>query len=125
MRFDSYYAFKDEEHHPLNTCSRYAVHRPFVLNCMGNFVTSSKFNTHNRVGRSDYYLLYVQSGELVLELPDGETVCTEGCFIIFPPETKYKYSHTPTNTLEYLWAHFTGSAVEDTLNEYEIGRAHV
>ncbi len=120
MRINSYYAFKDDSHYALNACSRESYVRPFLLNCMGNFVTDARFNTHNQVGRSDYYLLFVHSGELHVGLSDGSMTCTAGSFIIFPPGTKYKYSHEAGKTIDYLWVHFTGSSVENTLAEYGI-----
>ena len=120
MRFNSYYAFKDDAHHPLNTCSRESKARPFLLNCIGNFVTDAKFNTYNQVGRSDYYLLYVQSGTLEVILPSCTELCGAGSFVVFPPGTKYRYRHAEGTTLDYLWVHFTGSAVDDTIAEYSI-----
>ena len=121
MRINSYYAFKDDVHYSLNACSRASDKRPFLLNCMGNFVTDSRFNTYNQVGRSDYYLLFVHSGELRVDMSEGSLLCTAGSFIIFPPEIKYRYSHDAGKTIDYLWAHFTGSAIEETLSEYGIG----
>lgn len=120
MRSISYGAFEDLLNGGLNHCNRASFDMPLVVNCSGVFSTESLFTTNNRVGRCDYYLLYVVSGSLSVEMPSGWEVCESGNFIVFPPETKYVYSHGKSDGLEYMWTHFTGSKVTELLSEYGI-----
>ncbi len=100
----------------LNGSNRYSLERPLVLNCTGTYVTHSEFNTYNSIGRDDYYLLYVVSGKLNVTLADGSIRRSEkGDLWIFPPHLLYRYSHTESEELEYMYVHFTGSEVERVL----------
>ncbi len=119
MRSIGYSAFDDLYNTNLNNCNRSSDELPLLINCAGNFSTEMAFTTHNKVGRVDYYLLYVISGSLAVELPDGWTICHRGNFVIFPPNIKYIYSHKASDLLEYMFVHFTGSDVEKILALYD------
>ncbi len=121
MRSIGYSAFNDIDktfNNGLNNCNRASCELPLLINCAGNFETDVAFTTNNKIGRVDYYLLYIVSGVLALESPLGWTVCHSGDFVVFPPRTKYVYSHKENDHLEYLFIHFTGSEVENILNIY-------
>ncbi len=116
----SYHAFDDTENRSLNKCNRSSNELPLMVNCAGNISTTAYFNTDNLDGRNDYYLMYIVSGKLSLSLTDGWTVCSAGDFIIFPPKTRYRYTHADNFEINYLWVHFTGSSAESLLNDYAI-----
>ena len=44
-------------------CDLAVSDRPLIVNCSGVCVLSEPFTTHNRRGRSDYYLLYLYQGD--------------------------------------------------------------
>ena len=88
---------------------------PILVNTTGYCDVLSPFETHNPVGRDDYYLIYIIEGELSLDIADAKHISKKGSAIIFPPKYKYKYSgnhHT-----YYLYAHFTDSYAADFLKE--------
>ena len=114
----SYSAFVDKNNHGLYNCSRASDEANLIVNCAGNFVTSSAFTTYSSKGRRDYYLMYIVSGRLEVEKNDGWLICKPGNFILFPPKTRYKYVHEGRDNLDYLWVHFTGYGVEDAIKEY-------
>ncbi len=118
MRSISYSAFEDHFNGGLNNCNRASADLPLIINCTGDFSTKEEFTTNNQRGRIDYYLIYIVSGALRIEVPDGWTICEGGNFVIFPPETKYVYTHRNKDELEYMWVHFTGSDVEKILSDY-------
>ncbi len=121
MRSIGYCAFKDFKtlgSDGLNHCNRASDELPLLINCTGVFAAEDAFTTHNKVGRIDFYLLYIVSGTLAVRCLDEWTVCSVGDFVIFPPETKYIYSHKENDALEYMWVHFTGSDVLKILSVY-------
>lgn len=114
------YSFKS----PKNTGSlgnRECFDLPLMVNCAGRISTEE--NTINSVssGRLDYYLLYVISGTIRVDLGNKYTEVKESSLMIVPPNCAYK--HTVLGKLgevNYLWVHFTGSDVLDRLNKYGI-----
>ena len=94
---------------------------PLMVNCAGKISTVD--NTTNSVssGRLDFYLLYVISGTIQVELENESIMVSENSLMIVPP--KYGYKHTVLGTLgevNYLWVHFTGSEVLKRLENYGI-----
>jgi len=116
----SYQAYDDPSGPGLNTCNRVCTDLPLVINCAGRFATDAYFNTHNTDGREDYYLLYVCEGNLSLFTEDKWINLSNGSFVIFPPKTKYRYTHQSTEKISYLWVHFTGSSVEKIIERYSM-----
>ena len=115
------YHFYNTDEYGLNASSRASDELELEVNCVGNhFTETEKFTTNNTRGRLDYYLLYVKDGRLTLFLPNGERVMTGGEFVIIPPRTQYSYSNKEHGKIDYLYLHFTGSAVEERLEEYGI-----
>ena len=117
MRSLTHRAYDDMKSRGLNGSNRLCLDRPLILNCTGTYNTNSRFNTYNRIGRDDYYLLYIVSGKLHVTAEDREVESKKGDLWIFPPHTLYKYSHTDGEDIEYMFVHFTGSEVESTLEE--------
>ena len=116
----TYHAFEDTKNKSLNKCNRESNERPLIVNCTGTILTSAELRTDNAETRVDYYLLYLVSGELTVHFPARDEVLESGNFIIFPPKCRYKYSHNSGSPIEYMWLHFTGSDVEETLRKYEL-----
>lgn len=114
----SYHAYNDMLSASLNKCSRECTHRSLVVNCAGNTYTSSSFKTDNIEGRLDYYLMYIVSGEMEVEMPYGTHTLTSGHFIFFPPKFRYRYCHKSDSDIDYMWLHFTGSDVITILEKY-------
>ena len=100
--------------------NRASDQRPISVNCAGEFFTESPFVTDNREGRLDYYLLYLISGRLTVYTEASEIECEGGDFVIFPPKTHYKYSHSDGTPLHYVWIHFTGRDAQEILREYKL-----
>lgn len=102
----------------LNAYSIESHDHPIVVNCTGNLVTDFPFTSDNPEGRKDYYLLYVVRGSMRV-YADGmpDCVAESGSVFIFPPHTHYKYTYSGGDTLDYLWAHFTGSYADSLIKE--------
>ena len=116
----TYHAYEDSKNKSLNKCNRRSDERPLIVNCTGTIFTSAELRTDNAETRVDYYLLYIVSGELTVHFPTKAATLGSGHFLIFPPGCRYKYFHNDGTTIEYMWLHFTGSHVEETLEKYEL-----
>ena len=116
----TYHAFEDTKNKSLNKCNRRSDERPLMVNCTGTIFTSAELKTDNAETRVDYYLLYLVSGELNVSFPSKDMLIEAGTFLIFPPNCRYRYSHTNGSPIEYMWLHFTGSHVAETLEKYEL-----
>lgn len=74
----------------------------------------SKHVTVREIGRRDWHLLYVESGEMLVTI-DG--VCEnvgEGDFVIYPPGKPQRYEQRGGVC---YWAHFTGTNVREILKD--------
>lgn len=101
----------------INACSIASDEYPITVNCAGRISTSNPFITDNIEGRNDYYLMYIECGELEFEINGKSLTVQSGYAVIFPPHCHYKYTYRGYNALSYLWAHFTGSYAERFLSE--------
>ena len=99
----------------LNFKSESSIEYPILVNTTGYCNYMSNFETHNPVGRDDYYLVYIVKGELLLDMPDLKRTIGKGTAFLIPPKHMYKYSGDTSTS--YLFAHFTGSYVEDFLKQ--------
>ena len=115
MKSIGYHAFTDTTTSGYNTCESKSDKYPLLVNCAGVFSENRTFKSDNPGGRLDYYLMYVVTGRIEVAFPDSVRECGEGSLIIFPPQTHYTYTHSEDGLLEYIFIHFTGSAVEETL----------
>ncbi len=116
----NYSAFCSTTGFGFDCCDRQSDLLPLIVNCVGAYSATAPFFTDKKGGRSDWYLMFVTSGELRVQLPDGETVTKVGTALIFPPHFNYKYSGSDKDETEYYWVHFTGSAVEKILADFDI-----
>jgi len=67
-------------------------------------------------GRSDYHLLYIQSGWISTELDGTSVHITAGGFVFYPPGTRQLYAFSKEGNAVSYWIHFTGTAIEDALS---------
>ena len=119
MRSISYHA--PTENLAVEALNAYSIESddfPITVNCAGNFVTDFPFTSDNPRGRNDYYLLYIVRGAMRVSA-SGMPECTaeSGSIFIFPPHTHYTYTYEGGDTLDYLWAHFTGSFARALIEE--------
>lgn len=105
----------------INACSIALEEYPITVNCAGRIVTNDPFVTDNADGREDYYLIYVERGELELLLNGNTYTAQSGATVIFPPHCPYKYTFDGNTSLSYLWAHFTGSYTARFLDDCGFG----
>ena len=110
----SYASFQDRDNTGIYHCSRCSDEETLLVNCSGSF------STYSAKGRPDYYLMYMISGNLTVDLPDREAILGAGDYIIFPPQTRYRYIHWNSEQMSYMWVHFTGSGVEEALRRYKL-----
>ena len=94
---------------------------PIMVNCAGRYLCDSPFVTDLVRGREDYYLLYVERGELEVILNGSTYTARSGSTVIFPPHYPYKYTFAGNEPLSYLWVHFTGSYAGRFLSECGFG----
>ena len=94
---------------------------PIMVNCAGRFMSEAPFVTDLIRGREDYYLLYVERGELEVVLNGSPYTARSGSIVIFPPHYPYTYTFAGNDPISYLWAHFTGSYAERFLSECGFG----
>ncbi len=78
---------------------------PLQLNCTGYAKIARPFVTDSV--RRDWYLQLVDTG--VLETCCG--ILQPGYFVVYAPQTPYRYTPAAPETLGYYWAHFTGAGV--------------
>ena len=89
---------------------------PLQLNCTGVQEFSRIINASSV--RKDYYLFYLYKGEILLREPDiGNQHLTAGSLILYEKDCPFSYCtlHTPPTT--HYFAHFTGYAVKDILQQ--------
>lgn len=109
MKSFTYHAYQDTSSDGFNMCSRECDELPLLINCAGFMNISVPFCTHNKLGRSDYYLMYITAGTLDVFLPSGKVRAGAGDFFIFPPRYKYRYRLNQGGEISYYFVHFTGS----------------
>lgn len=117
MKTLSFRAFEDTKNNGYNTCNRSSDSRPLLVNCAGSFETEALFETKNSTGRDDYYLMLMLDGELNFANAKKLLTCKKGSLILFEPHMAYRYAHSESKSVNYLWVHFTGSYVKETLKE--------
>ena len=120
MKSFGYSAFKDTKNFGLNNCNLASDKRPLMINCAGKWETDKYFNTFNKDGRLDYYIMYITKGHISIFADDTPILCDAGSLILFPPNKGYHYINDQSVHTEYLWVHFTGSHTESFIKEYGI-----
>ncbi|MBR2944829.1 MAG: helix-turn-helix transcriptional regulator [Clostridia bacterium] len=89
---------------------------PLVVNCASCCNTYAQHTNINKIGRVDYYLIYLISGKLDVNTPSGQGTINEGEMIVIPPGQSYKI-WCSGETVYFLAVHFTGTQVEKLLSE--------
>ena len=118
MKNLSYYKEQSAVANEMNAGSAASDEAPLIINCAGHWNAEFPFSTDNKDGRLDYYLMYIVSGTLSVELDDGSYRVSEGDTVVFSPGYRYRYSYDGTGgALSYLWVHFTGSHAKYYLDE--------
>lgn len=113
MKNVAYASFEDTK--GINMCSRQSDELPLVVNCAGTISAHYGFETDNRIGRRDYYLMFITAGEVLLDMPEEPVALRAGTAAIIPPDCRYRYRKSSGETVEYLWVHFTGSFAGELL----------
>lgn len=102
----------------LNFKSKSSTDAPLVINlvndCFSNFELFA-YDTYNREGRDDYFLIYVTDGIFSTEIDNDIFHLGKGAVVLYPPKFKYHYWGEPPS--KYLCVHFTGSYVERLLTD--------
>lgn len=95
----SYYAEDDKENTEL----------PLFVNCVGEAVVRQSFATCNRRGRNDYYLMYMQNGELDVTFNGRSVTLCAGDALCLRAHTPYSYTNARNGKeIRYYWIHFSG-----------------
>lgn len=68
-------------------------------------------------GRVDYHILYIAEGECLCLYDGKEEVMTKGCFVIYPPSVKQRYSFVEGKYVKSLWIHFSGYGVREIFDK--------
>lgn len=101
----------------INACNRASDDAPFMVNCAGVIATEFPFTTDNVDGRQDFYLLYVNQGEMDVSFLGGLRHVGAGSVLLFPPNSRYTYHYLGGEPLNYSWVHFTGSYAKQFLKD--------
>lgn len=96
--------------------------KPLLVTSCGNYRLYSRpvLTTHRPVGRKDYQLLYIASGKAHFEFNGVEQTVAAGNMVLYFPGEPQEYAYYAPDKTDVYWVHFTGSAVEEILREYEI-----
>lgn len=107
------------KHTEINFNSVESNEAPLIVNigsCVNTDIESICFN---KIGRLDYYLIYLIEGRLHVETDDGCADINEGELFVIPPKHWYKYQSFGEH-IYFLCVHFTGSEAQKKLDEYKI-----
>ena len=87
-----------------------------ILNCTGETMLGKPFATKQINGRLDFYLMYMLSGVLAMEVGDSSFTLSSGEAVIIPPRTAYRYANINSPCpINYLWVHFTGAKCKELI----------
>ena len=91
----------------------YATYRFLLVASCGVHVNINHI-TERKSGRSDYHLLYVESGEMVCEKNGVTEILRPGGYVLYLPKERQRYEQ---NSGVCYWVHFSGTAVEELLSD--------
>ena len=96
--------------------------KPLFVTCAGYYrmQTRKLLRTDRPQGRKDYQLLYVAAGKVRFYFDGVERIVTKGSMVLFRPNEPQTYDLSSADKSETYWVHFTGGAVEEMLQRYEI-----
>ena len=81
------------------------------VNCCGEAYVNKEYRGGYRHGRRDFYIIYMQGGEMLGSIGDASVHLERGSFVCMSPKTPCIFhSVNPMKTpIKYYWIHFTGS----------------
>lgn len=94
---------------------------PLAVNCCGyqKFMTRD-FSQQRTIGRLDYQIIYIFKGCGHFLLKDQWTTLASGHILLFRPGEPQIYSYFAADEPEIYWIHFTGTACEKLIEEYQL-----
>ena len=95
-----YYSFIDQQS-PFHVASVASDKYPLIVNCAGRYLADEPFVTELARGREDYYVLYVERGELEVFLDGSRSIARSGSTVIYPPHYPYKYVFAGNEPLQH------------------------
>jgi AraC-like DNA-binding protein len=75
-------------------------------------------------GRKDYHFVYIVDGTMYFELGGRRMDLGAGNLVIFKPGEAQIYGSYDEDVVSYYWAHFSGTCVEDMLEDCGLSDAH-
>ncbi len=93
---------------------------PLIVNIAGCINAPYNHRNLNKIGRNDYYLIYVIQGELKGKNPSGEATIKAGELVVMPPKQWYCIDCYADDMVYFLCVHFTGSQAAEKLKKYGI-----
>lgn len=89
------------------------------VNCCGIFEQTAESSTTIRPnGRRDYQLIIVSKGSAVFKHKECEITLMNNEMILIPPYERNEYHYS--DPIDALWIHFSGTAVREILETYDI-----
>ena len=122
MKSVIFHSFEDTRENGYDKNSRASGERPLIVNCAGRIHITSPFTTASTNGREDFYLMYINDGQLRTELDGKEIRVGATDVLLFPPKYKYRYTLAPGGSVSYYFAHFTGSHAATLLKQLDFTR---
>lgn len=96
--------FKSERYISINSCNM-------------QHVNGNSYTVLREKGRLDYHILYVCDGRCNCFYKDSERLLEKGDFVIYPPNTKQKYTFCEKTQVTTFWIHFSGTGVQELFEE--------
>jgi len=66
-------------------------------------------------GRRDHYLLYLQSGKVLIHREEDMVPLKEGSCLYYPPHTPHLYTFADDRPASYYYVHFAGEAADESM----------
>lgn len=97
--------------------------RPLVVESCGTFRfrTRSFMKTLRPRGRRDYQLIYIAAGRVFFDFDGHTEELGKGHMVLYRPGVPQNYIYYAADQPEVYWLHFTGSEVEQILEQNGIG----
>ena len=97
-------------------------HQPLVISSCGTYrlATLQEFPTLRPNGRIDYQLIYIASGNAHFFFDGTEHILSAGTMVLYRPKERQEYIYYRDDHPEVYWVHFTGTDVENLLQNYNL-----
>ncbi len=92
---------------------------PLKANSCGVYrlITHPVMSTIRPLGRPDYQLLYVASGNAWFSFQNETVEVPAGNMVLYKPDEPQKYAYYLEDKPEVFWLHFTGKEAEDFITQ--------